>query len=88
MAINAPVQGTAADLIKLAMIRLHAALAEKGRLASLLLQVHDELILEAEVAAVADTESLTRQVMEGVATLRAPLVANVGAGRSWAEAKG
>jgi len=88
MAINAPVQGTAADLIKLAMIRLHAALAEKGRRASLLLQVHDELILEAEVAAVADTESLTRQVMEGVATLRAPLVANVGAGRSWAEAKG
>jgi DNA polymerase-1 len=88
MAINAPVQGTAADLIKLAMIRLHAALAEKGRGASLLLQVHDELILEAEAAAVADTESLTRQVMEGVATLRAPLVANVGAGRSWAEAKG
>ncbi len=88
MAINAPVQGTAADLIKLAMIRLHAALAENGRRASLLLQVHDELILEAEEGAVADTESLTRQIMEGVATLRAPLVANVGAGRSWAEAKG
>ncbi len=70
------------------MIRLHAALARSGRRASLLLQVHDELILEAEEGAVVDTENLTREIMEGVATLRAPLVANVGAGRSWAEAKG
>ncbi len=63
-------QGTAADLMKLAMIRLHAALASAGRPARLLLQVHDELILEADEGAAQGVAALAREVMEGVATLR------------------
>lgn len=85
-AINAPVQGTAADLIKLAMIRLHERLRGAG--ASLVLQVHDELIVEAPEADVGATGELMREAMEGVAELRVPLRVDVGAGRSWATAKG
>lgn len=85
-AINAPVQGTAADLIKLAMIRLHARLA--GTSARLVLQVHDELIVEAPEADATAIGELMREAMEGVAELRVPLRVDVGAGRSWATAKG
>ncbi len=88
MAMNAPIQGTAADLIKLAMIELARRLAGDGAAAALLLQVHDELVLEvaeAEAEAVADT---VRAVMENVADLSVPLRVDVGIGGSWAEAKG
>ncbi|MCU0291131.1 MAG: DNA polymerase I [Thermoanaerobaculaceae bacterium] len=85
-AINAPVQGTAADLIKLAMIRLHERL--RGAPARLVLQVHDELIVEAPEADAGATGELMREAMEGVAELRVPLRVDVGAGRSWATAKG
>ena len=87
-AINAPVQGTAADLMKVAMIRLHAALAERGAPGRLLLQVHDELILEADAGAAEAVAGLAREVMEGAAALAVPLKAEVGIGRSWADAKG
>jgi DNA polymerase-1 len=87
-AINAPVQGTAADLIKLSMIRLHAALRERESAGRLLLQVHDELILEADESAAQRVAALAREVMEGAATLAVPLKAEVGIGRSWAAAKG
>jgi len=87
-AINAPVQGTAADLMKLAMIRLHRELAEQRLPARLLLQVHDELILEVEEGSVAKTSDVVRSVMEHVADLRVPLNVEVGTGASWAEAKG
>ncbi len=87
-AINAPVQGTAADLMKVAMIRLHAALAERGAAGRLLLQVHDELILEADTGAAEAVAGLAREVMEGAAALAVPLKAEVGIGRSWADAKG
>ncbi len=88
MAINAPVQGTAADLMKLAMIRTFAKLKAQGFPARLLLQVHDELVLEAHGEAAQDVVHLVKATMEGVAGLAVPLKADVGVGPSWAEAKG
>jgi DNA polymerase-1 len=87
-AINAPVQGTAADLMKLAMIRLHAQLTERGLPARLLLQVHDELVLEVAANAVPKAASLAREIMEGAAALRVPLKVDIGTGVSWAATKG
>ena len=87
-AINAPVQGTAADLMKLAMIRLHRELETGGLPARLLLQVHDELVLEVADGTVAEAAALARSVMEGVAHLRVPLKVDIGSGKSWAAAKG
>jgi DNA polymerase-1 len=86
MAINAPVQGTAADLMKLAMIQLHRALAARGG-ASMLLQVHDELVLETESDRLEETRALVRSVMEGVAALDVPMRVDTGAGPTWADAK-
>ncbi|HVN75644.1 MAG TPA: DNA polymerase, partial [Thermoanaerobaculaceae bacterium] len=87
-AINAPVQGTAADIMKLAMIELQAELVARSMPARLLLQVHDELVLEVEAAAEEEVGALARKVMEGVTQLRVPLRVDVGAGPSWTEAKG
>ncbi len=82
-AINAPMQGTAADLIKLAMISVQGWL-DRGSLATkLLLQVHDELVLEVPAAEVARVERELPGLMTGVATLRAPLVVDVGKGANW-----
>lgn len=80
-AINTPLQGTAADLIKLAMIRLHPRLADLG--ARLLLQVHDELVLEVPRERVRAAATLVRQVMESVAELAVPLRVELGAGENW-----
>lgn len=88
MAINAPVQGTAADLIKLAMIRSFERLKAQGFPARLLLQVHDELVLEARAEAAQEVAELVKAAMEGAASLAVPLRADVGVGPSWAEAKG
>jgi len=88
MAMNAPIQGTAADLMKLAMIRLHRALQPHGEAMQLLLQVHDELVLEVERGREGEAEGAVREAMEGAGKLRVPLVVDVGVGRSWAEAKG
>jgi len=89
-AINAPIQGTAADIIKRAMIRLPDALAARSLSARLLLQVHDELIFEVAEAEVEETAALVRRVMEGAAApaveLPVTLEADAGVGRSWAEA--
>jgi DNA polymerase-1 len=85
-AINAPFQGGAAEVIKRAMVRLPKALRDAGLSARMVLQVHDELVFEVPEAEVERTESLVRDVMEGVATLRVPLAVEVGHGRSWAEA--
>jgi DNA polymerase-1 len=87
MALNAPFQGAAADIIKIAMIRLDRALAE-GRFASrLVLQVHDELVLEAPDAEVADVSALVARVMEGAGDLKVRLAVEVGSGRDWLSAK-
>jgi DNA polymerase-1 len=85
-AINAPIQGTAADIIKRAMGRLPGALARAGLSARMLLQVHDELIFEAPEAEAEATATLAKTVMEGAATLSVPLIAEAGIGPNWAEA--
>jgi DNA polymerase-1 len=85
-AINAPMQGTAADLIKLAMVQVHEQLALGGFKARLLLQVHDELILEVPDQELATVEQLVPRVMEQVAQMRVPLLVSVGVGTNWDDA--
>ncbi len=87
IALNTPIQGTAADLIKLAMIRVERALNEYFPEAELLLQVHDELIVECPEAIASDVASLISQEMEHVAQLTVPLTAEAKYGKSWYEAK-
>ena len=82
----ADVQGSAADIFKLAMIDLDAAIDEAGLAAKMLLTVHDELVLEVPVDERSKTESIVRDVMEHVTELRVPLVVDVGFGPTWAEA--
>ncbi len=86
VAVNMPIQGTAADLIKLAMVRLAPRLDALG--AGLLLQVHDELVIEAPADRAEEVAGVTREAMEGVWPLRVPLVAEVGIGDDWLSAKG
>jgi DNA polymerase-1 len=89
-AINAPLQGTAADIIKRAMIRVPPALREAGLKARMLLQVHDELLFEVPHAEISETAELVRQVMERAplpaVRLLVPLVAEAGWAQNWAEA--
>ena len=85
-AINAPIQGTAADIIKRAMCRLPTALDRAGLKSRILLQVHDELLFEAPEDEAEKTAEVAREVMEGAAHLEIPLVAESGIGDSWAEA--
>ena len=85
-AINAPIQGGAADIIKRAMIRLPDALAEAGLNARMLLQVHDELIFEVPDAEIEATRDTVRKVMSGAAHLSVPLDVDIGTGANWDEA--
>ena len=85
-AINAPIQGSAADIIKMAMIRVAAELDKSKLNAEMLLSVHDELIFEVAEAQVDDLAELVKQVMESVAYLSVPLVVDTGSGGSWDEA--
>jgi DNA polymerase-1 len=87
-ATNSPLQGSAADLIKVAMIRIHAALRAGGLGARLLLQVHDELILEVPDAERADARTMVKREMEGASSLRVPLVVTLGEASNWLDAKG
>ena len=87
-ATNSPLQGSAADLIKIAMIRIHAALARDRLKTRMLLQVHDELVFEIPESERAVAEALVKREMEGVASLAVPLVVSVGAGKNWIDAKG
>ena len=87
IALNTPIQGTAADLIKLAMIRVDQALSESYPEAKLILQVHDELIVECSEAIAPRVAELISQQMEQVASLSIPLQAEAKWGRSWYEAK-
>ncbi|MEI6159845.1 MAG: DNA polymerase I, partial [Roseococcus sp.] len=85
-AINAPFQGGAAEIIKRAMVRVPMALRDAGLKSRMLLQVHDELVLEVPEAEIGQAGAILRRVMEGVAELRVPLLVEVGHGTSWAEA--
>jgi DNA polymerase-1 len=86
MAVNTVIQGTEADLIKTAMVRLDLALRELGLAARMILQVHDELVLEAPEGEVEIVSEQARTVMESVFELAVPLRVDVGIGRSWREA--
>jgi DNA polymerase-1 len=82
-AINTPLQGTAADLIKLAMIVIDRKLTERGLKTRMVLQVHDELLFEVPIDETSEIESLVKTEMEGVAKLNVPLVAELGFGANW-----
>ena len=86
MALNAPIQGSAADIIKVAMLCVHAALASAGLTSRMLLQVHDELLLEVAPGELEQVQELVRTEMAGAAALTVPLDVSIGVGRSWHEA--
>jgi DNA polymerase-1 len=86
MAVNTPIQGTAADLIKLAMIRVQRALEETGSRARMILQVHDELVFEVPEADVDTLRELVVPLMESAMPLDVPLVVDTGTGSNWLEA--
>ena len=86
-AVNSPLQGTAADLIKLAMVRIDAALTEAGLESTMLLQVHDELVFECPPGEVKDVSRLVKKEMETVRQLKVPLLVDIGVGDNWRDAK-
>jgi DNA polymerase-1 len=86
MALNAPIQGSAADLIKVAMLDTQAAIEEAGLRSRMLLQVHDELVFEVAEREKDSLEALVRRTMGGAADLAVPLDVSVGTGRSWHDA--
>ena len=86
-AINTPIQGTAADIMKLAMLRVDKALQNSGLASRVLLQVHDELVLEVKEAEREATAALVQQEMQNAFTLDVPLLAEVSYGKNWAAAK-
>lgn len=86
MAMNTPIQGTAADVIKLAMVRVWRRLRDEGLAARLILQVHDELIVEAPAAEVRQVSRILKEEMEGAVNFTVPLTADVSSGDTWLEA--
>jgi DNA polymerase-1 len=86
-AMNSPIQGSAADLIKIAMVNLHGVLQKADLGAAMLLQVHDELVLEAPTGHADEVAAIVRQEMSAAASLKVPLVVDVGIGPNWLDAK-
>jgi DNA polymerase-1 len=86
MALNAPIQGSAADIIKVAMLGVDAALRAEGRKSRMLLQVHDELVLEVASGERDAVEKLVRREMGTAYPLRVPLDVSIGVGPTWQEA--
>ena len=86
MALNAPIQGSAADIIKVAMLGVQKALVQGGLRSRLLLQVHDELVLEVAAGELEQVETIVREGMAGAADLSVPLDVSVGTGRTWFDA--
>lgn len=86
-AMNTPIQGTAADIIKIAMIKVHRALEEKCPNSHLVMQVHDELIVEAPPNEAEEAAKILKEEMEGAASLNVPLVAEVKSGKRWYDTK-
>jgi DNA polymerase-1 len=86
MALNAPIQGTAADIMKIAMLRVHEGIEAAGLTSRLLLQVHDELVLEVKEEELPVLEAIVRAGMSSACDLLVPLEVSVGIGRNWDEA--
>jgi len=86
-AVNTPLQGSAADLIKLAMIRIQALLAEQRLASRMILQVHDELVFEAPPDEVETLQRMVKHEMESVRQFDVPLVVDTGVGDNWRDAK-
>lgn len=87
VALNTPIQGTAADIIKLAMVKVHKRLSDEGLKSKLVLQVHDELIVEAVPEEETKVREILRSEMENAADIGVPLVADMESGRSWYDCK-
>ena len=87
MAMNTPIQGTAADIIKLAMIRAYRMIQEAGLKSRILLQVHDELVLEVVESELEKVKDILKEAMEQVVHLKVPLSIDINLGKNWAEAK-
>jgi DNA polymerase-1 len=87
VATNAPIQGSAADLIKMAMIRIHRRLRQERAHSRMILQVHDELVFEAKPDELEELQSVVRYEMEHAAELTVPLVVDLGVGDNWLDAK-
>jgi DNA polymerase-1 len=87
IAVNSPIQGTAADIIKIAMIRIRQALKKRGLSSRILLQVHDELVLESPDAEVEEVQAIVRFEMENAVSLKVPLRIEMGSGTSWMDVK-
>ncbi|MBQ2423921.1 MAG: DNA polymerase I [Alistipes sp.] len=85
-AINAPIQGSAADIMKIAMVGVYRAFAEQGIRSKLIMQVHDEIVIDLVPAEREAVERIVREQMEGAAALSVPLVVDIGVGKSWLEA--
>ena len=87
VAMNSPIQGTAADIMKIAMIRVDRRLREEGFAARIILQVHDELLVEAPVEEAGRVKALLEEEMSGAASFDVPLAVEVGTGPNWLDAK-
>lgn len=88
IAMNTPVQGTSADLIKIAMINVYRRLKAENLSAKLILQVHDELIIESDVSCAERCAEILREEMMNVCEMKVPLLVDVNKGESWYDAKG
>ena len=86
-AMNTPLQGTAADLMKLAMVKTQSRLKSEQMQTRMILTVHDELVFEAPEAEIERAEALVREEMEGAFSMRVPLKVDLGVGQNWKEAK-
>ena len=86
-AANSPIQGSAADLIKIAMIRIHRRLRNERHSARMLLQVHDELVFEVPPEELPSIKRVVKEEMEGAAELSVPLLVDMGTGANWVETK-
>ena len=87
VAMNTPIQGTAADIMKIAMINVYKKLKEQKLKSKLLLQVHDELLIEAVPEEIEQVKNILKNEMENVITLKVPLIAELSVGTNWLEAK-
>ena len=87
VAMNTPIQGTAADIIKIAMIRVYNELKKRKLKSKLVLQIHDELLVETYIDEKEQVKQILKDCMENVITLKVPLIAEIGEGKNWNEAK-